>query len=406
MASVALVEESGVNILQVFNQYLQYGGEEKSVERIRERLAERHSLRSFSFQSADWVGKDAPGIFSQAGRVFYNPKSARELRAQIDKFKPHAILLHNLFPVGSPSVYRTALKANIPVIQYIHNFRPFSVSGTLWANGQICEESLRGNYWREVRYGAWQHSVLKSAVFAAALKFLHFSGWLEAVKGWIAISSFMRDKFVEAGIPRSRIHVLSHFWDMQTESNAQFEDHGHYLYLGRLVEEKGIHVLLAAWQLIVSAMGPAAPHLWVGGSGPLSDTVRMAASSNPKIRFLGFVDGDEKIRAISTCRAMIAPSTWWEPLGLVTYEAYDYKKPMFAAASGGLTETIEHGLTGFLHEAGKSSELAQQVIAFEGVSSADRLAMGRAGRRWLECNAGADAWQGSFDRTLQLILDA
>ncbi len=47
---------------------------------------------------------------------------------------------------------------------------------------------------------------------------------------------------------------------------------------------------------------------------------------------------------------MLAPSVWWEPLGLVTYEAYDYGKPMLAARSGGLSETVVAGLTGFLHE--------------------------------------------------------
>jgi glycosyltransferase involved in cell wall biosynthesis len=297
------------------------------------------------------------------------------------------------------------MKKSVPIVQYIHNFRPFSVGGTLWANGALCEESLRGNYWREVRCGTWQNSVVKSAVFAVALKFLHASGWLDAVKGWIAISEFMRDKFIEAGIDESRIHVLSHFWDFQTGQNDHFPDHGHYLYLGRLVDEKGVNVLLDAWRHIRKVSADKAPELWIGGSGTLSTAVQKAAETNDKIKFLGFVSGKQKRDAISSCRAMIAPSTWWEPLGLVTYEAYDYKKPMFAAASGGLTETVESGKTGFLHRPGCASELANQVLTFERQSPDYRRSMGIAGRNWLEGHANPDNWQQSFNNALSKVLE-
>jgi glycosyltransferase involved in cell wall biosynthesis len=337
--------------------------------------------------------------------VFYNPTTARELAAEIKRIRPDAILLHNLYPVGSPSVYHTAFKAGIPVIQYIHNFRPFSVSGTLWANGAICEESLQGNYWKEVRHAAWQNSVIKSAVLATALKFLHATGWLDAVKGWVAISNFMRDRFVEAGIPPSKIHVLGHFWDFRTGHDEYFPDKGHYLYLGRLVSEKGIAALLSAWQHVCDASTSEPPELWIGGAGPMSEVVEKAAAKCAKIKFLGFVSDNEKEEAIRNCRAMIAPSTWWEPLGLVTYEAYDYKKPMFAAASGGLTETVEHAVTGFLHEPGNSAELANQVLACEKLSAEDRKTMGMAGRDWLECHADSDDWQQTFDVTIKRILE-
>jgi glycosyltransferase involved in cell wall biosynthesis len=392
------------NILQVFNRYLQHGGEEQSVDRIREKLSMCHDLNSCSFQSADWVDADGPNMFSQAARIFYNPSAARKLSKMIKENRPDTILLHNLYPVGSPSLYRTALKFDVPVVQYIHNFRPFSVGGTLWAGGRLCEDSLYGHYWDEVRYGAWQNSVVKSAIFALALKFLHSSGWLDAIRGWIAISNFMRDKFIAAGVDESIIHVLEHAWELQTQSSEEFGDDGYYLFLGRLVAEKGIGVLLDAWKQVCEELGTDAPELWVGGSGPLSVDVQEAAQRSDKVKFLGFVDGDRKRDVIENCRAMIAPSTWWEPLGLVTYEAYDFKKPMFAAASGGLEETVEAGKTGFLHEPGNALELATQVLEFERMPPSDRTAMGREGRRWLETHTNPDDWQEKFDAILGKVL--
>ena len=396
--------DSSYRILQVFNRYLQYGGEEKSVTRIRGQLSQRHSLTSCTFDSENWVNERAPTRVSQVLRMFYNPAATRQLTASIHETRPDAILLHNLYPVGSPGIYRTALDHSVPVIQYIHNFRPFSVGGTLWARGRLCQDSLRGNYWDEIRLGAWQNSVLKSAIFASVLKFLHATEWLRAVKGWIAISKFMHDKFIEAGIEPSTVHILQHAWDIQTATNETGRDDGQYVFLGRLVEEKGIGVLLEAWDLLVDELGDRAPELWIGGNGPQADAVAEAAEKSAKIRYLGFVDGAEKRDILTNCRAMLAPSIWWEPLGLVTYEAYDYKKPMFAASSGGLSETVEHGRTGYLHEAGNAGQLAEQIAAFERLPESRRQELGREGRRWLELNANPEDWQDNFRQILDAIL--
>ncbi|NIP96389.1 MAG: glycosyltransferase family 4 protein, partial [Akkermansiaceae bacterium] len=65
----------------------------------------------------------------------------------------------------------------------------------------------------------------------------------------------------------------------------------------------------------------------------LEGEVRAAADGSRTIGFPGFVKGDEKRALIDGCRAMLGPSVWWEPLGLVTYESYDAAKPMLAAAS-------------------------------------------------------------------------
>ena len=130
--------------------------------------------------------------------MFYNAASRKRFEQSLSAKPADAALFHNLYPVASPSLYRSALKRKLPVIQYLHNFRPFCVSGTAYARGQLLTEALHGNYWREVKFGAWQDSVVKSALFAIMLKLLHASGWLRSVKAWIAISEFMRDRLIEA----------------------------------------------------------------------------------------------------------------------------------------------------------------------------------------------------------------
>jgi glycosyltransferase involved in cell wall biosynthesis len=323
----------------------------------------------------------------------------------VDLHRPEAAIFHNIYPVASPALYRAAQQRKLPVVQFLHNFRPFSVSGTVYTRGQILAEALHGDYWREVRYGAWQDSVVKSALFAVMLKALHTSGWLRSVRAWVAISDFMRERLIEAGIPSDRIHTLRHFWEAMPEPPPA-EDAGYYLYLARLVEVKGVEPLLRAWDALYARLGARTPPLHIGGEGPLAEMVERHAASNPSIHFLGLIIGDTKHDALRRCRALMIPSTWWEPLGLVTYEAYDYSKPVLAARSGGLTETVQHQITGLLHAPGDVDGIISDVLAMESRSTDQRAAMGRAGREWLLREASVEAWQQRFDEILASALTA
>jgi glycosyltransferase involved in cell wall biosynthesis len=390
-------------LLQVFNRYLHTGGEEKSVDRIFKHVSGRHEVSRCFFDSADWKQPGAPGVAGQAMRLFYNAESRRHFETAMNEHKPDVTLFHNLYPVASPSLYKAALKRRLPVIQYLHNFRPFCVSGTVYARGQILEEALRGDYWREVKFASWQGSVVKSAVFALMLKMLHASGWLESVKAWVAISEFMRDRLVAAGVPADRIFALRHSWDALPEAPAG-GDGGCYLFLGRLVEVKGLEPLLKAWQVLRAQHGTRTPGLQIAGEGPLESMVRNHAATNPSVHYLGLISGDQKHEALRCCRALVVPSTWWEPLGLVTYEAYDFAKPVLAARSGGLIETVIPGTTGLLHEPGSVEGIVRDVLAMEARSAAERTAMGTAGREWLLREAGVKAWQDRFDEIVRFAV--
>ncbi len=389
-----------MRLLQVFNRYLHPGGEEKSVDRIFAHAAQRHEMHRCFFDSREWTGPDAPGKIGQACRLIYNPDARTRFESSVREHKPEAALFHNLYPVGSPSLSAAACAAKLPVIQYLHNFRPFCVSGTVFGRGQILAEALRGQWWREVRYGTWQGSMVKSALFALMLKHLHLRGWLRSVKAWIAISDFMRDRLVESGVPADRIHALRHSWDAMPEA-PDVQDRGAYLFLGRLVEEKGVCPLLDAWRALRTQLGERTPMLHIAGEGPLDSVVRAHAGTNPSVRYFGLVDGAAKREQLQNCRAVIVPSTWWEPLGIVVYEAYDWRKPVLSARSGGLSETVQHGSTGLLHEPGDADAIVRSVMALEEMTSDRRTEMGEAGRAWLLRETNVGAWQDRFDEIVR-----
>lgn len=393
-------DRTSQSLLHVFNRYLFRGGEEMIVDQIHKDLSATHEMSWCRFDSAEWTGAQAPPAWRQAARLFYNAGARQRFESALDESGAQAAIFHNVHPVGSPALYHAAKQRGLPVIQYLHNFRPFSVGGTLQVKGHLQPDALYGSYWREVLAGTWQDSVLKSALFAFMLKALHRSGWLKSVKAWIAVSDFMRDKLVAAGaLPADRVHTLRHAWHAMPRP-AVVEDAGYYLFLGRLAETKGVVPLLDAWDELRSRLGKKTPQLHIGGEGPLEHSVQLRVRSNPYIGQMGHISGETKREALRRCRALIVPSTWWEPLGLVVYEAYDFAKPVLAARSGGLIEIVQNDHTGLLHEPGEVQRIVDHVLAVESISAKARQAMGSNGRQWLLREASPQAWKRRFEEVL------
>ncbi len=381
---------SKIKLLQVFNQYLERGGEEKSVDRIFKHGSDLFVFKRYLVNSSKWSGKNAPNKLNQLVKFFHNKDTIIDLKKYGDC---DALVVHNVFPVISPSLYKYAYREKIPVIQYIHNFRPFSVGASFWVNDKVCADGLKGRHWKEIKAGSWQSSVIKSFLMSLALKKFTKSKYFEQVTSWIAISGFMKETFIEAGVPEEKIFLLRHSWDA-LEKLPIIEDGKYYLLLARLIPEKGIRECLEAWKKL--SQQPNCPKLVIAGVGLLQKEVEEADKNYSSIEYVGFVDKNRKSELIANCRALIVPSVWWEPLGLVTYEAYDYAKPVIAAAVGGLKETVEEGVTGFHHIPGNIDSIANSVCQMEQLSSADRVKMGQSGRKWLLEKASPERWKNDF----------
>jgi glycosyltransferase involved in cell wall biosynthesis len=277
------------------------------------------------------------------------------------------------------------------VVYYTHNFRPFSVSGYLWGNDQLAEQGLKKNFLPEILHGSWQNSRLKTAWLAAIFTLMHNLRWFRCIKSWVAVSGFMKEKFITAGIAEDDIFVAPHFWEPRDTPPAPGTDQGYFVFLGRITPEKGYRVLLAAWQLLAEELGANTPRLVIGGKGPRDQEVREAAETHQWLDYVGEIYGEEKDKLLRDCCAILAPSRCYESLGLVAYEAYDYCKPIVAAASGGLTETVQHGKTGFLHTPGDARALADHVKNLW-LDRSLRARFGEAGRDWLLANTSREEW--------------
>jgi glycosyltransferase involved in cell wall biosynthesis/ADP-heptose:LPS heptosyltransferase len=389
-------------LLQIFNRPLGGGGEELATQQIARILSKDPGFSEATFQSAEWIGPKAPPPWQQAALAFYNPSAIRRLREAQARSQAQAWILHNYIPVVSGGVFREAARQNVPILQYIHNFRPFSVSSYLWAGRQLDPTHWPKTYLQEIRYGAWQGSKLKTAFLASLFTTLHLTRQFRAIKGWVAVSKFMREKFISAGVAPDCIFQLYNPW--ATRCNEEVcPDGDYYLFLARLIEEKGTKVVVNAWNRLRQLKPDTAPRLIIGGDGPLTDWVKAAAAENPLIEFRGFTTGREKDVLLRSSRASIVPSIWWDPLPYVCFEAYDFGKPVLAAISGGLTELVQHGRTGFHHTPGDAEQLARQVLELDAHPELRRQ-MGANGRAWLAANTREETWKKGFFKIVDQVV--
>src|SRR5262249_25599723 len=156
-----------------FNQTLGGGGMNLAVERMRRVLATQCDIHECLFQSADWTKPDAPSRLRQALWTIYNPPALRRILAAHRELHADVWIVHNWEPVVSAGIYAAAFKVGVPIIQFVHNFRPFSVSSYLWVEQNLPIGQWRRNFLREVAAGSWQHSRLKTAWLALVLASLH-----------------------------------------------------------------------------------------------------------------------------------------------------------------------------------------------------------------------------------------
>ena len=132
-----------------------------------------------------------------------------------------------------------------------------------------------------------------------------------------------------------------------------------FLFVGRLVESKGVLELLAAFSELRAAAVDAELH--VIGDGPLGPTVREAAASDAmegRIRMRGGLPHAEALEAIAGAGALVLPSHG-EGSPLVVAEALALGTPVIGTQVGAMPELL--GADGLLSEPGDVSGLARNM---------------------------------------------
>ncbi len=171
------------------------------------------------------------------------------------------------------------------------------------------------------------------------------------------------------------------------------------LFVGRLVERKGVHLLIDALALLPSGRRP---RLRVVGDGPERAALQARAASRgvaEDVAFDGFVSAHELKARLAACDAFVLPAVVdakgdVEGLGVVLIEAQGYAKPAIASAAGGIVDIVRDGENGWLVPPGDPAALAAAIAA----CMADPAEARRRGEQGRRDAAGRFSWPAIVGR--------
>ncbi|SHL22021.1 Glycosyltransferase involved in cell wall bisynthesis [Pseudonocardia thermophila] len=364
-----------MKILVVHNRYRSGhpSGEDRVVDQERALLAAAgHDVDLFGRASDDIARMPLPQKALVPLRVPWNPAVRTELAAHLRRTRPDVVHVHSTFPLLSASVVAACADADVPAVATLHNYGQVCATGTLHRAGARCTQCIPTRGAAAVWHGCYRNSRLASVPVALALG-ANRQRWRTGIRRFLCISAAQRDLLVAAGMPGERLVVQHNIVPEPPERRTGPGEH--VLFLGRLSPEKGVPVLLRAWERIGPRLG--LPLLLVG-SGTLDDTVAAWAAGRADVRMLGLRSRAECAHLVARATAVVAPSVWPEAFGLVAVEAMAAGVPVVAAASGALPEIVEHRVTGLLHEPGDAVGLAAALA--EVVEPACNAALGHAAR--------------------------
>jgi glycosyltransferase involved in cell wall biosynthesis len=368
-----------MNILIVHNTYQNPGGEDIVVAQ-ETRLLERHGHKVSTYKRGNHELEDLSFVqrLGLIGRIVSADDSKAAVRRIVQDFKPDLVHIHNTFAMVSPSVYEACQDEDVPVVQTLHNYRLVCPGATLYRDDAPCEECVTHSLLRSVQHACYRDSRLMSGAIALMLKTHRLrQTWNRRIDAYIALSSFAKDKFVQAGLPEEKISVKPNFVEPDPGERAHPGDYA--LYVGRLLSEKGVLTLLEAWGRLQFIP------LIIAGDGPLRQHLEAEVEKRGLrcIHFAGDLRRDQVYEAMKKARFLVVPSIWHEPFGLVIAEAFACGTPVLGASAGAIDSMLEDRVTGLRFAPGDADALVQ-TVAWAWEHLPELAAIGKAGRRVYE----------------------
>jgi glycosyltransferase involved in cell wall biosynthesis len=196
--------------------------------------------------------------------------------------------------------------------------------------------------------------------------------WRDRVDAYVVLSAFARARFVESGLPATKLFLKPNFVDPDPGEREHPGSGG--VFVGRLSHEKGARTMVRAWRAIESP-----PALLVVGDGPERAQLEAEASDQPLVQFAGRQSRADTLSAMKRAQYLLCPSEWYEGLPMTIIEAFACGLPVIASRLGTMEEVVEDGRTGLLFDPGDPAALAAKVRWAETHPEA-MAAMGRAAR--------------------------
>ncbi|MEM3628230.1 MAG: glycosyltransferase family 4 protein [Candidatus Bathyarchaeia archaeon] len=200
---------------------------------------------------------------------------------------------------------------------------------------------------------------------------------------YVSLSNQMTKELIALGIPESKITYVPNSIDTNFFKPGNHKEKNLLLYVGRISELKGLHILIRALKYLKESV-----HLVIIGppgwnANYYQSLLNLIKNENKKgkheIKYLGAMEQSEIIEWYQKASLLILPS-FAEGFPVTILEALSCETSVIATPVGGAPEIIKNHETGILIPPGNSIQLAEAIdylLKNEDV----RLKMARDGRK-------------------------
>ena len=291
----------------------------------------------------------------------YNLKALKELKKLFNEWLPDIVHVHNVNKALSWATLNLIYSYKIPIVYTIHDYSLLcpNIGIYNYKKNKVCNY-YKSNYmarclitncdrrsymqklWRWVRY-IYLKKILRIP---------------KKIKGYIAVSNFVAGIFAER-LPKNALIEVIHNPVQDSNKRTRHKEIKNnnkinFLYVGRLAQEKGVDLLLKAFEKVDA-------NLTIIGDGDLINNCRELSTINRNISVLGWLGDRQIAEEMEKNDFLIVPSRMMETFGLVSIEAASNSLPAIVANQGGLAEFIEDGVNGLYFEAGNMDSLESVI---------------------------------------------
>ena len=259
----------------------------------------------------------------------------------------------------SPSILEAAFEAGVPVVMSCNDYKHICPNYKLFHHGHICKDCKGGHFFKAIQNRCCKNSTVFS-VASALEAYVHrtIGVYQKYIHTYLFASEFMAretENFWGAGSFRWEM-LRNPFESKSYPYSPEYDDYG--LYFGRLVDEKGVDVLIRAAKLAPDIK------LKIVGNGPDEANLKALAKhcNVTNVEFLGPLWGEALDAVLKRARFVIVPSVWHENFPYVINQSFAFGKPVIGAERGGITEMVAHGERGLIYPAQDVPALAEAML--------------------------------------------
>lgn len=287
-------------------------------------------------------------------KLYFSLKLYKAFKTTIKQVKPDIIHLHEVRK-GAASIILAAKFNGVPIVQTLHDTRLACMSefGLNVKTGVPC---LKGSLLHCVK----NHCTPRSMILKYGLLW-KMSQWLDKhyIQVLLCPSKFLFRIVSELGY--TNMQYLPHFSSMGNRKSIVMKN-DQILYVGRLVEIKGIFSLIKAFKIVLNKYPNM--KLLIIGSGPEKNNLQIYIKRHrvKNVTIIDTIPHEKLVYYYRRSKVVVLPSIGFENAPLSILESFSCGTPVVASNIGGIPELVKNGVTGMLFKPGDYDDLSIKIM--------------------------------------------